>query len=427
MHRVIVVGGGAAGMMAAIQSAKKGNQVLLLEKNERLGKKLFITGKGRCNVTNGCDVEELFGKVVSNHRFLYSSFYSFTNQDAIDFFEELGVPLKRERGDRIFPVSDHSSDIIRALEREMDRLGVDVRLNTEVKSLVLEQDQPERQEETVDSGKKQIHGAGRVAGVKLSSGKCEKADAVIVTTGGLSYPSTGSTGDGFRWAKEAGHKVTELTPSLVPVHIKEEWCQQMMGLSLRNTGFKAMVGKKKIYEEQGELLFTHFGISGPVVLSFSASANKYLEKGITVFLDLKPAMSKEQLDARILRDFADKINKQFKNSLDDLLPKKMIPIIIERSAISPDKKVNEITKEERARLVTLLKEFDLTVNGLGSWKEAIITKGGIAVKEVDPGTMESKLVSGLYFAGEILDLDALTGGYNLQIAWSTAYLAGQNA
>lgn len=407
MHKVIVVGGGAAGMMAAIQSARKGNQVLLLEKNERLGKKLFITGKGRCNVTNGCDIEELFGKVVTNHRFLYSSFYSFTNQDAIDFFEELGVPLKRERGERIFPVSDHSSDVIRALDKEMDRLGVDVRLNAEVKNLLIEDD--------------------RVIGIKMANGKTEKADSVIVTTGGLSYPSTGSTGDGFRWAKDAGHKVTELTPSLVPVHIKEEWCKQMMGLSLRNTGFKAMVGKKKIYEEQGELLFTHFGISGPVVLSFSAYANKYLEKGITVILDLKPAMSKEQLDARILRDFADKINKQFKNSLDDLLPKKMIPIIIERSAISPEKKVNEITKEERTRLVTLLKEFDLTVTGLGNWREAIITKGGIAVKEVDPSTMESKLVEGLYFAGEILDLDALTGGYNLQIAWSTAYLAGQNA
>ena len=419
MHKVIVVGGGAAGMMAAIQSARKGNQVLLLEKNERLGKKLFITGKGRCNVTNGCDVEELFGKVVSNHRFLYSSFYSFTNQDAIDFFVELGVPLKRERGDRIFPVSDHSSDVIRALEREMDRLGVDVRLNTEVSSLIIED---VSLEESVSYSQR-----SHITGVKLKNGKTEKADAVIVTTGGISYPSTGSTGDGFRWAKDAGHKVTELSPSLVPVHIKENWCERMMGLSLRNTGFKALVGKKKIYEEQGELLFTHFGISGPVVLSFSAYAKKYLEKGITVILDLKPAMSKEQLDARILRDFADKINKQFKNSLDDLLPKKMIPIIIERSAISPEKKVNEITKEERTRLVTLLKEFDLTVTGIGNFKEAIITKGGIAVKEIDPGTMESKLVSGLYFAGEILDLDALTGGYNLQIAWSTAYLAGQNA
>lgn len=419
MHKVIVVGGGAAGMMAAIQSAKKGSQVLLLEKNERLGKKLFITGKGRCNVTNGCDVEELFGKVVSNHRFLYSSFYSFTNQDAIDFFEELGVPLKRERGERIFPVSDHSSDVIRGLEREMSRLQVEVRLNAEVKSLIIE--------ETKEDEKEVIIKDSKVCGVKLSNGKTEKADAVIVTTGGLSYPSTGSTGDGFRWAKDAGHKVTELSPSLVPVHIKEDWCERMMGLSLRNTGFKAVVGKKKIYEEQGELLFTHFGISGPVVLSFSAYAKKYLDKGIKVILDLKPAMSKDQLDARILRDFADKINKQYKNSLDDLLPKKMIPIIIERSAISPEKKVNEITREERAGLVNLLKEFDLTVSGLGNWREAIITKGGIAVKEVDPGTMESKLVYGLYFAGEILDLDALTGGYNLQIAWSTAYLAGQNA
>lgn len=407
MHKVIIVGGGAAGMMAAIQSAQKGNQVLLLEKNERLGKKLFITGKGRCNVTNGCDVEELFGKVVSNHRFLYSSFYGFSNQDTIEFFGKLGLPLKRERGDRIFPVSDHSSDVIRVLNREMDRLGVEIRLNTEVNALIIEESQ--------------------IRGVKLKNGKTEEADSVIVTTGGLSYPSTGSTGDGFRWAKEAGHKVTELTPSLVPVHIKEDWCQRMMGLSLRNTGFKAMCGKKKIYEEQGELLFTHFGISGPVVLSFSAYAKKYLEKGMTVFLDLKPAMSKEQLDARILRDFKENINKQFKNSLDDLLPKKMIPIIIERSAIPPEKKVNEITKEERTRLVSLLKEFDLTVTGLGEWKEAIITKGGIAVKEVDPGTMESKLVNGLFFAGEILDLDALTGGYNLQIAWSTGYLAGQNA
>lgn len=407
MHRVIVVGGGAAGMMTAIWSARNGNQVLLLEKNERLGKKLFITGKGRCNVTNGCDVEELFGKVVTNHRFLYSSFYSFTNADTMDFFESLGLPLKRERGERIFPVSDHSSDVIRALTREMDRLSVEVRLQTEVKSLLIEE--------------------GEIKGVCLKNGTTERADSVVVTTGGLSYPSTGSTGDGFRWAKDAGHKVTELSPSLVPVHIKEDWCQKMMGLSLRNTGFKAMCGKKKIYEEQGELLFTHFGISGPVVLSFSAYAKKYLEKGIQIYLDLKPAMSKEQLDGRILRDFKENINKQFKNSLDDLLPKKMIPIIIERSAISPEKKVNEITKEERTRLVNLLKEFDLTVTGLGQWKEAIITKGGIAVKEIDPGTMESKLVKGLFFAGEILDLDALTGGYNLQIAWSTGYLAGQNA
>lgn len=407
MHKVIVAGGGAAGMMAAIQAARAGKQVLLLEKNEKLGKKLFITGKGRCNVTNGCDIEELFMKVVSNHRFLYSSFYSFTNQDTIDFFEELGLPLKRERGDRIFPVSDHSSDVIRALSREMDRLGVEVRLNTEIDTIIIEENE--------------------IKGVRLKKQKTELADSVIVTTGGYSYQTTGSTGDGYAWAKKAGHKVTELSPSLVPVHIKEDYCPRMMGLSLRNTGFKAMAGKKKIYEDQGELLFTHFGISGPLVLSFSAYAKKYLDKDLKVILDLKPAMTKEQLDARILRDFKEKINKQYKNSLDDLLPKKMIPIIIEASAISPEKKVNEITREERNRLVTLLKEFTLTVTGLGTFKEAIITKGGVAVKEIDPGTMESKLVKGLFFAGEVLDLDALTGGYNLQIAWSTAYLAGQNA
>lgn len=407
MRKVIVAGGGPAGMMAAIWAARNGNKVLLIEKNEKLGKKLFITGKGRCNITNGCEVEELFPKVVSNHRFLYSSFYSFSNRDTMDFFEELGLPLKRERGERIFPLSDHSSDVIRVLSREMDRLGVKVCLNTRIDSVLIEE--------------------GQFRGVKLSDGTKEMGDSLIVATGGLSYPITGSTGDGFRWAKQAGHKVTELSPSLVPVHIKEECCKQMMGLSLRNIGFKAMAGKKKVYDEFGELLFTHFGISGPVVLSFSAYARKYLDKDLKVIIDLKPAMSKEQLDSRILRDFHDKINKQFKNSLDDLLPKKMIPIIIEMSAIPPEKKVNEITKEERNRLVTLLKEFTLTVTGLGEWKEAIITKGGIHVKEVDPGTMESKLIKGLYFAGEVLDLDALTGGYNLQIAWSTAYLAGQNA
>lgn len=394
-------------MMAAIWAARKGSQVLLIEKNEKLGKKLFITGKGRCNLTNGCEVEELFPKVVSNHRFLYSSFYSFTNQDTMDFFEELGLKLKRERGDRIFPQSDHSSDVIQTLAKELKRCGVTIRLNQRIESLIIDEKQ--------------------FRGVKLAGGQKEYGDSLIVATGGMSYPSTGSTGDGYRLAKQAGHKVTELSPSLVPVHIKEDCCGKMMGLSLRNIGFKAMVGKKKVYEEFGELLFTHFGLSGPVVLSFSAYAGKYLDKALKIFIDLKPAMTKEQLDSRILRDFHDKINKQFKNSLDDLLPKKMIPIIIDMSAISPEKKVNEITREERSRLVSLLKEFPLTVAGLGEWKEAIITKGGVSIKEVDPGTMESKLVKGLYFAGEVLDLDALTGGYNLQIAWSTAYLAGQNA
>lgn len=408
MHKVIVAGGGAAGMMAAIWAAREKKQVLLLEQNEKLGKKLFITGKGRCNLTNGCESEEqFFSKVVSNYRFLYSSFSGFSNQDTIEFFESLGLKLKRERGERIFPESDHSSDVIKVLSREMDRLGVIVRLNTKIQSLMIEE--------------------GVFRGVRLSNGQTETGDSLILATGGLSYPSTGSTGDGYEWAKEAGHKVTELSPSLVPIHMKEDCCERMMGLSLRNIGFRAYAGKKKVYEEFGELLFTHFGISGPVALSFSAYAGKYLKKDLKIVLDLKPAMSKDQLDSRILRDFDEKKNKQFKNSLDDLLPKKMIPIIIEISAIAPDKKVNEITREERSRLVTLLKEFPLTVTGLGNWNEAIITKGGVAVKEVNPKTMESKLVKGLYFAGEILDLDALTGGYNLQIAWSTGYLAGRNA
>ena len=408
MHKVIVAGGGAAGMMAAIWAAREKKQVLLLEQNEKLGKKLFITGKGRCNLTNGCESEEqFFSKVVSNYRFLYSSFSGFSNQDTIEFFESLGLRLKRERGERIFPVSDHSSDVIKVLSKEMDKLGVIVQLNTKIKSLMIEE--------------------GIFRGVRLSNGQIETGDSLILATGSFSYPSTGSTGDGYEWAKEAGHKVTELSPSLVPIHIKEDCCKRMMGLSLRNIGFRAYAGKKKVYEEFGELLFTHFGISGPVALSFSAYAGKYLKKDLKIVLDLKPAMSKDQLDSRILRDFHEKMNKQFKNSLDDLLPKKMIPIIIEISAIAPDKKVNEITREERSRLVTLLKEFPLTVTGLGNWSEAIITKGGIAVKEVNPKTMESKLVKGLYFAGEILDLDALTGGYNLQIAWSTGYLAGKNA
>ncbi|MDO4553934.1 MAG: NAD(P)/FAD-dependent oxidoreductase [Lachnospiraceae bacterium] len=407
MHRVIVAGGGAAGMMAAIWAAKKGSHVILLEKNEKLGKKLFITGKGRCNLTNGCEVEELFPKVVSNHKFLYSGFYSFSNQDVIDFFEELGLPLKKERGERIFPVSDHSSDVIRVLSEELKRQKVTVKLNSCIDKIQIKENQFQK--------------------VLLKDGQTIEADSLIVATGGLSYPSTGSTGDGFQWAKKAGHRITDLSPSLVPIHIKEDWCKQMMGLSLKNVGFTAMVGKKKVYEDFGELLFTHFGVSGPLALSFSAYAGKYLGKDLKIILDLKPAMTKEQLDQRILRDFHEKIKKQFKNSLDDLLPKKMIPIIIEISAIPPDKKINEITKEERYRLVELLKRLPFTVTGLGDWKEAVITKGGVSVKEVDPGTMESKLVKGLYFAGEVLDLDALTGGYNLQIAWSTAYLAGQNA
>jgi predicted Rossmann fold flavoprotein len=408
MSNVIVVGGGAAGMMAAVFAARNGQNVQLLEKNEKLGKKLFITGKGRCNITNAADIEDLFTAVISNPKFLYSGFYSFTNQQVIDFFEELGVKTKIERGERVFPVSDHSSDVIAAFSRELKSLGVSVSLHTEVRELLCEQD--------------------KVCGVLLTNGKKMKADAVIVATGGISYPSTGSTGDGYRFAKETGHRVTELLPSLVPMEVRQWYAKELQGLSLRNIEICITDGKKKLYEEFGEMLFTHYGVTGPVILSASSVVGKTLrKKELTLHIDLKPALSEEQLDKRILREFDANHNKQYKNSIDSLFPAKLKPVMIELSEIEPEKKVNEITKEERQRLVHLIKDFTMTLTGLRSYNEAIITKGGVSVKEVDPGTMESKKMKGLYFAGEVLDLDAVTGGYNLQIAWSTGYLAGINA
>ena len=408
MSNVIVVGGGAAGMMAAVFAAKNGQNVQLLEKNEKLGKKLFITGKGRCNITNAADIEDLFTAVISNPKFLYSGFYSFTNQQVIDFFEELGVKTKVERGERVFPVSDHSSDVIAAFSRELKSLGVSVSLHTEVKELLCEQD--------------------KVCGVLLTNGKKMKADAVIVATGGISYPSTGSTGDGYRFARETGHKVTELLPSLVPMEVRQWYAKELQGLSLRNIEIRITDGKKKLYEEFGEMLFTHYGVTGPVILSASSVVGKTLrKKELTLHIDLKPALSEEQLDKRILREFDANHNKQYKNSIDSLFPAKLKPVMIELSEIEPEKKVNEITKEERQRLVHLIKDFTMTLTGLRGYNEAIITKGGVSVKEIDPGTMESKIIKGLYFAGEVLDLDAVTGGYNLQIAWSTGYLAGINA
>ncbi|RGF08730.1 NAD(P)/FAD-dependent oxidoreductase [Mediterraneibacter faecis] len=408
MSNVIVVGGGAAGMMAAVFAARNGQNVQLLEKNEKLGKKLFITGKGRCNITNAADIEDLFTAVISNPKFLYSGFYSFTNQQVIDFFEELGVKTKIERGERVFPVSDHSSDVIAAFSRELKSLGVSVSLHTEVRELLCEQD--------------------KVCGVLLTNGKKMKADAVIVATGGISYPSTGSTGDGYRFAKETGHRVTELLPSLVPMEVRQWYAKELQGLSLRNIEICITDGKKKLYEEFGEMLFTHYGVTGPVILSASSVVGKTLrKKELTLHIDLKPALSEEQLDKRILREFDANHNKQYKNSIDSLFPAKLKPVMIELSEIEPEKKVNEITKEERQRLVHLIKDFTMTLTGLRSYNEAIITKGGVSVKEVDPGTMESKKMKGLYFAGEVLDLDAVTGGYNLQIAWSTGYLAGMNA
>lgn len=410
MSHVIVVGGGAAGMFAAIAAAKNGHQVTLYEKNEKLGKKIFITGKGRCNITNAADMEELFDAVVTNSKFLYSSFYGYTNQNVIDFFEDAGVPVKIERGNRVFPISDHSSDVIRALEREMKKVGVKVCLNTEVKSVEAEK--------------------GKFDKVVLKDTTTQTADACIVATGGLSYRSTGSTGDGFRFAENVGHKVTQCFPSLVPMETKEPWICELQGLSLRNVEAKILDGKKELYKDFGEMLFTHFGVSGPLIISASSYVGKKFmdkngqKKELTLEIDLKPALTEEQLDQRVLRDFEENHNRQFKNAITKLFPTKLIPVMLELGGIDPEKKVNSIEKEERKRFVHLIKHFRMTLTGLRDYPEAIITKGGVNVKEIDPGTMESKLVKGLYFAGEVLDLDALTGGFNLQIAWSTGYAAG---
>lgn len=410
MSHVIVVGGGAAGMFAAIAAAKNGHQVTLYEKNEKLGKKIFITGKGRCNITNAADMEELFDAVVTNSKFLYSSFYGYTNQNVIDFFEDAGVPVKIERGNRVFPISDHSSDVIRALEREMKKVGVKVCLNTEVKSVEAEK--------------------GKFNKVVLKDTTTQAADACIVATGGLSYRSTGSTGDGFRFAENVGHKVTQCFPSLVPMETKEPWICELQGLSLRNVEAKILDGKKELYKDFGEMLFTHFGVSGPLIISASSYVGKKFmdkngqKKELTLEIDLKPALTEEQLDQRVLRDFEENHNRQFKNAITKMFPTKLIPVMLELGGIDPEKKVNSIEKEERKQFVHLIKHFRMTLTGLRGYLEAIITKGGVNVKEIDPGTMESKLVKGLYFAGEVLDLDALTGGFNLQIAWSTGYAAG---
>lgn len=412
MNRVIVVGGGAAGAMAAIVAARSGSRTTLFEKNEKIGKKLFITGKGRCNVTNACETEELFGNVVSNGKFLYSAFYSFDNNSTMDFFEQAGCMLKTERGDRVFPKSDHSSDVIAALNRELSERGVEVFLHTPVKEILLE--------ETPD-GK-------RVRGVRLADGREEYADSVVVATGGISYESTGSTGDGYRFAERAGHKLAEAKPALVPFNIREPFCRDMMGLSLKNVSVSLSCDGKELYQGFGEMLFTHFGVSGPLILTASSYyAKRAYGKRAVLRLDLKPALTEEQLDRRILRDFEENRNRLFKNALGGLFPAKMIPVMVALSGIDPEKKVNEVTREERKGLVSLIKGLPMTVTGCRNFSEAIITQGGVSVKEINPSTMESKIVKGLYFAGEVLDLDALTGGFNLQIAWSTGHLAGCSA
>lgn len=404
MNRVIIVGGGAAGMMAAVAAADNGKQVCLIEKNEKLGKKLFITGKGRCNVTNAADTETLLTNVCTNAKFLYSAFYSFDNNAVMSFLEQAGCLLKTERGERVFPVSDHSSDVIAAFRRELEKRGVEIRLHTVVKELCAEE--------------------GQITGVILEDGKKLFADNVIVCTGGISYPSTGSTGDGYRFAEETGHRVTEPRPALVPLSIEEEWCGQLMGLALKNVSLRLICGKQEVFEGFGEMLFTHFGISGPLVLS--ASSFYMPGEKTKAMIDLKPAMDEEQLDRRLLRDFDENKNRQFKNALGGLFPIKLIPVMIELSGIHPDKRVNEISREERKRFISLMKNLPLTVTGTRDFTEAIITRGGVSVKDINPSTMESKKVKGLYFAGEVLDLDALTGGFNLQIAWSTGHLAGSS-
>ena len=406
MSKVLIVGGGAAGMMAGVHAARNGHEVHILEKNEKLGKKLYITGKGRCNVTNNCDTEELFPAVMQNPKFLYSAFYSWNSQDVMAFFEELGVPLKVERGGRVFPESDHSSDIIRGLERALKKAGAKIHLHTEVKEIKEEN--------------------GIVTGVVLKDGNFLSGDSVIVATGGFSYQATGSTGDGYRFAKEMGHKVTEIEPSLVPLRTKEDYIPRLQGLSLKNVALTVKCGKKTIYQDFGEMMFTHFGVTGPMILSASAHVGRWLKKGeCRGYLDLKPALTKEQLDARVLREFEAGQNKQFKNVIGVLFPSSLTPVMLELGGIPGDKKIHEISREERLGFEEIVKAFPFTITGMGEFKEAIITRGGVSVKEVQPGTMESKKVKNLYFIGEVLDLDAVTGGYNLQITWSTAYLAAQ--
>ena len=387
MKKVTVIGGGAAGMMAAITAAEAGASVTLLEKNEKLGKKLYITGKGRCNLTNTCELPAFFDNIPRGNKFLYSAIYSFSNADTCTFFEEAGLALKEERGGRIFPVSDKSSDVIRTLEKRLKESGVKVRLKTEVKDL-----------SSID------------------------ADAIIIATGGLSYQSTGSTGDGFRFAESIGHSIKEPVPSLVPLLCSDPFIKELEGLSLRNINVTITADGKKVFDQFGEMLFTSNGVSGPVILTASSEIGRMLnqkKKAFILHIDLKPSLSSEQLDKRILRDFEGEQNKAFKNSLSRLLPAKMIPVVIALSGIDPFKKVNEITREERTKLVSLLKDMQLHLIETAGFEQAVITSGGVGLKEIDPKTMESKKQAGIYFAGEVIDADAYTGGFNLQIAFST--------
>ncbi len=402
MTDTIIIGGGAAGCFAAITAARFGKSVLLFEPNEKVGRKLRITGKGRCNVTNNCSQEELMRNIPVNPRFLYSAFSNFGTEDTMSFFEELGVPLKTERGNRVFPVSDNAEDIVNALDRELKKLGVKI-IRRKVTKIICDE--------------------GICTGVR-AGGEEYYAQSVLIACGGKSYPNTGSTGDGYRLAQELGHTVTELKPSLVPLVSSDKYCAEMMGLSLKNVTLKLYEKEKCTYTELGEMLFTHFGVSGPLVLSASSHMEKMAPDRYKILIDLKPGLTPEQLDARIQRDFAENINRDFINAVRKLLPAKLIPVAVRLSGISPEQKVNSITREQRLKFGGLIKAFPVRISGFRPIDEAIITSGGISVKEINPKTMESKLVQGLFFAGEVIDVDAYTGGFNLQIAFSTAYTAG---
>lgn len=414
--KTVVIGGGPAGMLAGIKSAKEGNSVTILEKNNILGKKLLITGKGRCNITSSIEISEFINNIPGNGKFLYSAFDNFNNKDIINLLKQEGLEVKQERGNRIFPVTDNSIDVLNALLKKIKKLEIEIKLKAEANKIIVKEN--------------------KAIGIIYNKQEKIYADKIILATGGLSYPNTGSTGDGYNIAKELGHTINELKPSLVPLEIyQKNECKIMQGLSLRNIGIKIIDSEKKklIYEDFGEMLFAHFGVSGPVIISSSAHLVRYKNikellknKKITLYIDLKPALTKEKLDERILRDFEEIKNKQVKNSLDKLLPQKMIPVILERLGIDQNKKVNEITKEERQKIVEILKNFNLEISGFRPIEEAIITAGGISIKEINPKTMESKIIENLYFAGEIIDVDAYTGGFNLQIAYSTGYTAGIN-
>lgn len=427
--KTIVIGGGPAGIMAAIASAYNGDNVILFEKNEKLGKKLFITGKGRCNVTNACTRDEFFENVVSNPKFLYSAFSSFDNNDVMRLIEDNGTPLKTERGNRVFPVSDHSSDIIKALAKALKDAGVEVRLNESIKSLLIE-DIKEKSEDSKDTSEKN---SGKdkyrrqIKGIVTDSGKKEFADRVIICTGGISYKSTGSTGDGLHWAGESGHRIESLKPALVPLETKEKWVYNLQGLTLKNVKLSLIINEKTVYKEMGEMLFTHFGISGPLVLTASSILASYDSSSKKmVHIDLKPALTDEEFDQRLIRELKEGNKKEIKNIIGNIYPVKLGLELCKLIDLDIYKKCNEINKEERNKLVNITKRLPISISGTRDYNEAIITHGGVSVKDINPKSMESKIIKDLYFAGEVLDVDAFTGGFNLQIAFSTGYLAGSS-